>query len=162
MSAPRPDPDVRIRDAVTGDHSVLVDFNCRLARESEGRELDRARVEAGVRSILGDPGRGRYYVAERAGQVVACLLITHEYSDWRHGTFWWIQSVFTTEAARGEGVFKRLHAHVRALAKADPGVCGLRLYVEHENRRARETYERRGMKQTGYLVYEEDFTGLGG
>lgn len=149
-------PEGQVRPARLEDHETLVEFNCRLARESEGKTLDRARVVPGVRAILEDPAKGRYFVVEREGRVVACLLLTFEYSDWRHGYFWWIQSVYTAAEARGQGCFGRLYAHVEELARKDGGVCGLRLYVERENSRARRTYEHRGMQPTGYLVYERE------
>ncbi|MBI3891228.1 MAG: GNAT family N-acetyltransferase [Candidatus Wallbacteria bacterium] len=152
-------PEAFVRPARLDDHETLVSFNCLLAEESEGKRLDPARVRSGVRAILDDPAKGRYFVVERGGRVVACLLLTWEYSDWRFGMFWWIQSVYTAAEARGQGMFGMLHEHVRGLAKADERVCGLRLYVERENHRARKTYEHRGMRPTGYLVYEEEFEG---
>ncbi len=94
-------------------------------------------------------------VAEHGGRVVGCLMVTNEWSDWRNGIFWWIQSVYVEAGWRRKGVYRRLYDYVRALALADPGVCGFRLYVEKENAVAQATYESLGMKATDYLVYEE-------
>lgn len=148
---------LRIRPAVAGDAAVIADFNRCLARETEHRELDPARVAAGVAAVLIDPAKGRYLVAEADGRVVGQLMLTFEWSDWRNGCFWWIQSVYVEAAHRGRGVFTRLYRHVERLAHEDAGVCGLRLYMEHHNAPARAVYEKMGMKAAGYEVFEADF-----
>lgn len=145
-----------VRAARAADLSTLVAFNRAMARETEGRELD-ARLERGMERALGDPARGRYFVAERAGAVVGCLMLTTEWSDWRDGWFWWIQSVYVPAPARRTGVYRALYDHVRDAARRDPDVCGLRLYVERENAVAQRTYEGLGMHRTDYLLYEVDF-----
>lgn len=157
MPAPLP---VEIRPATLADVPVLADFNRRLARETEGRELDPARVSAGVAAVLEDPAKGRYYVAVPAtgGGVVGQLMLTGEWSDWRNGCFWWIQSVYVDATHRGRGVFTALYRHVEALARANPGVCGLRLYVEHHNAPARQAYQKLGLQPAGYEVLETDFS----
>ena len=96
-------------------------------------------------------------MGERDGEVVGQLLITYEWSDWRNGNFWWIQSVYVKEALRGRGVFRALFAHVEKLAKARKDVCGLRLYMDTHNAPARKTYERLGLKRTNYELFEMDF-----
>ena len=98
-------------------------------------------------------------MAEIDGRVVGQLMITYEWSDWRNGVFWWIQSVYVLPEARRLGVFSELYAHLERLAKATPGVCGLRLYVEHANERAQATYRRCGMVDAGYRVMEVDYSG---
>ena len=103
-----------------------------------------------------DEDLGRYYVAERGGEVVGCLMVTYEWSDWRNGTFWWIQSVYVTPSARRTGTFRRLYTTVRETALAG-GACGLRLYVERDNRGAQATYASLGMVTTPYLLLEEEF-----
>jgi ribosomal protein S18 acetylase RimI-like enzyme len=143
-----------IRRAAPADAAVLADFNTRMAAESEGTTLPPATIAAGVAAILADPAKGVYYVAEHAGEVVGQLLITYEYSDWRDGWLWWIQSVYVRPDHRRQGVFRALYRHVETQARADPTVAGLRLYVEQENNAARQTYERLGMHQTRYLVME--------
>ena len=149
---------VVVRPAQSADTSVISEFNCRLASESEDRHLDQYRVAIGVAALLKSTGRGQYFVAEVDGAVVGQLLITYEWSDWRNGMFWWIQSVYVTEEHRRSGIFSGLYQTVSKLAKQDPTVCGLRLYVEQENDGARDTYLSRGMSMTGYEVMEIDFT----
>ena len=146
---------MRVRQATPADAPLLIEFNCAMALETEGKELLPEVIGAGVRALLANPAAGFYVVAESEGRVVGALLITKEWSDWRNGTFWWIQSVYVRPEARRQGVYKTLYRHVQDLASNDPGVCGFRLYVERENARAQETYRALGMKQTHYLVFEE-------
>jgi GNAT superfamily N-acetyltransferase len=146
-----------IRPATHSDARTLAQFNALMAKETENRELDPLLLQAGVESLFQDPSRGLYYVAETEGRVVGQLMLTYEWSDWRNGTFWWIQSVYVEKAFRGTGVFKALYHHVLTMAKDRPDVCGLRLYVEHDNTTAKQTYERLGMKKTPYEMYEIDF-----
>jgi len=128
-----------------------------LALETENRRLALARVVEGVRALLKDPAKGVYFLAEVDCQVVGQLLITYEWSDWRNGNFWWLQSVYVVKALRGRGVFRALFEHVHALAKARKDVCGLRLYMDAHNDRARKVYAKLGMNRTDYEVFELDF-----
>jgi ribosomal protein S18 acetylase RimI-like enzyme len=147
-----------IRPAVTADHALLVAFNLAMAKETEDKELDPALLSAGVSRVLADPSCGRYFVCEdrERAEVVGALLITLEWSDWRNGDFWWIQSVYTAPQARGSGVYRSLHEHVVSAAKSE-GAVGVRLYVEPHNTRAIATYAKLGMKKT-YDVMETPFT----
>ncbi len=149
---------VRVRDAVPADVDVIAEFNARLARESEARELDLGILKPGVAAVLSDRGRGRYFVAMVGAEIAGQVMITTEWSDWRNGWFWWIQSVYVAERFRGHGVYRTLHRHVESAARAEGNVIGLRLYVEEENRRARTTYEHQAMHETGYLLYETDWS----
>ncbi len=153
--------DLVIRTGSLNDLDTIAEFNLRMARETEARELDLSVLRSGVAAVLADRTKGRYYVAEAGGEIVGQLLITYEWSDWRNGMFWWIQSVYVPEAWRGKKVFGSLYAHVRRLAQVDNGVCGIRLYVEHENVRAQRTYEHLGMTETAYRLFEVDFTARG-
>src|SRR5512146_2642080 len=128
--------DITIRDAQIDDATFLAAGNVAMALESEHKRLDPATVARGVQAVLDDSSRGRYFVAERDGRPVGQLMVTYEWSDWRNGNFWWIQSVYVLPEARRLGVFRRLFAHLERLAKADATVCGIRLYVERENARA--------------------------
>ncbi|SEI73430.1 GNAT family N-acetyltransferase [Frateuria terrea] len=143
-----------IRPATRSDVSHLVDWNAAMARETEAKSLDRAVLARGVTGVFDDPRRGFYLVAERAGVAVGCLLVTFEWSDWRCGDFWWIQSVYVVPDARRGGVFRALYAEAREQARA-AGAVGLRLYVETENHRAQRTYAELGMAPCHYLMYEE-------
>ena len=146
---------MRVRLATPQDAPALVEFSAAMALETEQKELLPNVIGAGVRSLLGNPAAGFYVVAEEHRQVAGSLMITKEWSDWRNGTFWWIQSVYVRPEFRRQGVYKRLYRHVQELAANDPAVCGFRLYVERENGRAQATYQALGMKETRYLVFEE-------
>ena len=146
-----------MRPAGPGDLDALVEFQQAMARETEHKTLDERRLRAGLAAVLGDPARGRYIVAERDHAPLGCLMLTTEWSDWRDGWFWWIQSVYTRPEARGLGVFRRLYEHVLAEARARADVCGIRLYVEQTNGPAQRVYERVGMRPSSYRFYEVDF-----
>jgi GNAT superfamily N-acetyltransferase len=146
--------DISVREASLPDWAIIADFNVRLARESEDLDLDPARVETGVRAILTDPAKGIYYVAEDAGAVVGQLMVTYEWSDWRNGLIWWIQSVYVRPEFRRAGVFRALFRHLQSLARVQKEVCTLRLYVHGENAQAHRSYERMGMSRTKYQIYE--------
>jgi len=149
--------EIKVRPVRPSDAPFIVRFNICLALETEGKRLQSERVTAGVAGLLGDESKGTYFIAEAEGQVAGQLLITREWSDWRNGHFWWIQSVYVVEQFRGSGLFRALFEHVHTLAKAQPDVCGIRLYMEAHNVRARQAYERLGLKQTDYQVFEMDF-----
>jgi len=148
---------MHVRLATPQDRATLVDFNARLALESEGKQLDRARLDEGVAALLADEGRGRYFMALEGGRCVGALAITREWSDWRCGWFWWIQSVYVVPEARGRKVYRALHDEVQRRALAEGDVCGLRLYVERGNQRARTVYEAVGMHSSHYELYEVEF-----
>jgi GNAT superfamily N-acetyltransferase len=147
-----------IRTASLSDLDTLADFNARMARETEDKELDMSVLTSGVRKALSNGEHGIYYVAEVDGVIVGQLLLTYEWSDWRNGQFWWIQSVYVPEEWRGKKIFTALYDHVRKKAKEDRSVCGLRLYADSENSRAQATYTTLGMKKTSYEMFEDDFT----
>jgi ribosomal protein S18 acetylase RimI-like enzyme len=144
-----------IRRATAADAAAISRFNQAMALETEGKSLIPELVDAGVRRLIGEPSLGFYVVASDGDAIVACLLITQEWSDWRNGLFWWIQSVFVETAYRRQGVYSSLYQHVQDLAAADPQVCGFRLYVEKDNVVAQQAYAALGMAATDYLVYEE-------
>ncbi|MGB5247857.1 MAG: GNAT family N-acetyltransferase [Woeseia sp.] len=146
-----------IRAATSKDAQQIARFNAAIAKETEERTLDPAIVNQGVSAVLSDPGKGRYWVAERDGQVVGQIMVTWEWSDWRNGMQWWIQSVYVNPESRGQGVFSALYRHVESLARGAADVCGLRLYVEKDNARAQQIYTALGMTQPGYQVMEVDF-----
>lgn len=148
--------DITIRAARPDDWRVIADYNCRLAWESEQKRLDPARIEPGVQAILNDTTKGRYFVAEVDGRVIGQIMHTWEWSDWRNGQIWWLQSVYVAPEHRRQGVFKRLFDHLIQLGQTEK-VLGIRLYVENQNERAQRTYEQAGMDKAGYLVMERWF-----
>ncbi|MGH7565943.1 MAG: GNAT family N-acetyltransferase [Gemmatimonadota bacterium] len=162
-----------VRAARESDVSLIADFNHRLARESEDRELDWGTLARGVAALIADLARGHYWIAEAtgpahagesapaggtagtgAGAVGQCL-VTTEWSDWTNGRYWWFQSVYVVPEYRGHGVFRALWDHVESAARSEGDVASLRLYVEQDNASARAVYEKLGMKETGYMVYEK-------
>ncbi len=146
---------IEIRLATRDDWPTIVEFNCLLAEESEGKCLDRQHIEPGVRALLDDPRKGRYLVAVAQGRIVGQLMHTYEWSDWRNGDIWWLQSVYVHPDYRRHGVFRALFDRLRSEAEADPAVVGLRLYVEEHNTRAHETYRKLGLSEGGYFVMEK-------
>jgi ribosomal protein S18 acetylase RimI-like enzyme len=147
--------DLKIRRAGLRDAPSLVAFNSAMALETEGKVLLPRVIGAGVRGLLRRPDSGFYLVAELDGEVIAALMVTREWSDWRNGDFWWIQSVYVRPAFRRRGVYRKLYRHLQAQAAKKRAVCGFRLYVERDNRRAQATYRANGMGRTHYLVYEQ-------
>jgi len=148
---------VALRRATLSDAPTIARFNALLASETEQISLDQDRLLKGVEALLRDSTKGFYVVAESKNVIVGQLMITYEWSDWRNGVFWWIQSVYVEKAFRGTGVFKMLFDHIHSLAISSPDVCGLRLYVEKRNVRAKQTYERLAMHSSHYEMYEMDF-----
>ena len=145
---------ISIREANPGDLALVCAWNDALARESEDKQLDLGALRRGVGRVLDDAALGRYFIAEIDGVPAGQMMLTREWSDWRDGMFWWIQSVYVAPEFRGSGVFRRLYHHVEGLAAADGHVCGLRLYVHVENERAIEVYKRLGMVDAEYRVME--------
>jgi ribosomal protein S18 acetylase RimI-like enzyme len=143
-----------VRPATPADAPFIVEFNRLLAEESEGKALDLPLLAAGVAAGLADPRKALYFIAEEDGRVLGQVMVTFEWSDWRNGWFWWIQSVYVRPEARRRGVFRALFEHVAGAACRDLQVIGLRLYVEEENRPAQETYSRLGLSPTSYHIME--------
>ena len=146
---------MNIRLAQESETAALVEFNQAMALETEGKTLDAQILQSGVRQVFHDEEKGFYVVAEEGGRIVGGLMITFEWSDWRSGWFWWIQSVYILPEFRGQGIYRRLYDFVREAARAKEDVCGFRLYVEKENTSAQKVYEKLGMEQSHYLMYEE-------
>jgi len=142
------------RPATPADLERVVHFQIAMARETEDLELDRQVCTRGVQAVFRNPSLGQYYVSEKAGEVVGSLLITYEWSDWRDGMVWWIQSVYVTPEARKQGVYAGLYEYVKGLAQADEGVRGIRLYVDQRNTAAQQVYTRLGMNGEHYQVFE--------
>lgn len=148
MSAPT------YRPAIPLDAGMIVEFQIAMARETEDLELDRDVCRRGVEAVFADPSLGRYYVCREDGRVIGSIMITSEWSDWRNGVVWWIQSVYLAPEARNRGFYTGLYRYVQQLAEADPKVQGIRLYVDKRNTRAQQVYARLGMDGEHYQVYE--------
>ena len=150
--------DFVIRGATVADVETITEFNACLAQETEDMSLDRPTLRRGVEALVSDATRGSYYLA-CTDRVVGQIMHTREWSDWRNGDIWWIQSVYVHPHHRRRGVFRSLYQHLRTLAESDPGVVGLRLYVERQNTPARDTYKGLGMSEARYLVMQHLFGG---
>jgi GNAT superfamily N-acetyltransferase len=146
-----------IRSAQAKDLGKIVSFQIEMARLTEERALSQNLVGRGVKAVIDNPQLGFYLIAEWEGEVQASLLVTREWSDWRAGWFWWIQSVFVTPSFRNQGLYRALHNRVKSRAQEAGDVVGLRLYVETENQSAMEVYRRMGMVETNYRIYEEEW-----
>ena len=148
---------ITLRTATRNDAPVIAHYNAAMALETEHLHLDMERLLKGVNGIFDDASRGFYLVAEMDGAVIGQLMITYEWSDWRNGVFWWIQSVFVKEEFRAQKVFRSLYDRVVAMAHEQGNVCGIRLYVEKDNSKAHAVYEKLGMSVTQYDLLETDF-----
>jgi GNAT superfamily N-acetyltransferase len=148
---------LKIRSATVGDVDKLVEFNAAMALETEHKILDPKILHSGVHAIFDEPRRGFYLVAEMDGQTIGCLMITYEWSDWRNGAWWWLQSVYVVPDHRRGGIFRGLYRQVEESARKTAGVIGLRLYVERENETAQRTYASLGMSETAYRLFETEF-----
>jgi ribosomal protein S18 acetylase RimI-like enzyme len=150
-----------IRKAILQDATRIAEFNIAMARETEGKELLPQVIHTGVANLIANPERGFYLVCENytdagaGAEPMGSLMVTTEWSDWRNGNFWWIQSVYVKPDHRQKGIYRAMYSHLKGMAKADANVCGFRLYVEQENVTAQKTYESLGMARTDYLMYEE-------
>ena len=142
------------RRATPADLNSIVEFQLAMARETEDLELNREVCTKGVQAVFANSSLGAYFVSEKDGRVIASLLTTYEWSDWRNGMVWWIQSVYVIPEARKQGIYAGLYAHVKRLAEADERVQGIRLYVDKRNTRAQQVYARLGMNGEHYQVFE--------
>jgi len=145
-----------IREATPADKATIAGFNSLMAEETEGKALDPGVTGPGVEAALADPAKGRYWLATADGEIAGQIMVTYEWSDWRNGMLWWIQSVYIPRRYRRQGIFSALYKHVESIARADQSVRGLRLYVENSNERAQDTYRALNMTQP-YLVMESLF-----
>ncbi len=143
-----------IRKAELKDAQIIAEYNCKMALETEDLELDKDKVLNGVKHAIEDHSKAEYYLYELEAIVVGQLMITKEWSDWRDSYLWWIQSVYVNKQHRRKGVFGELYKYVENLVEKDPTACGIRLYVEKNNKSAQSTYQKMGMHETHYILYE--------
>lgn len=144
-----------IRRATIDDADALAEFNIKTAMETEAMEILPEVARSGVKTMIENPQMGFYLVAEVDSAIQASLMITVEWSDWRNGLFWWIQSVYVEPQYRRQGLYRKLYQQVKSLAATEDNVCGFRLYVEQDNQVAQQAYRALNMKDTGYRLYEE-------
>jgi len=147
--------DLVIRKADLHDLETIVEFNKSMAMETESKELEHTVISDGVRNMMMKPELGFYLAAIFDGEVIGSLMITTEWSDWRNGMFWWIQSVYVLPEFRRKGVYRKLYEYVKKLASKEKNVTGYRLYVEENNTTAQATYLSLGMSKTVYQMFEE-------
>ena len=145
---------IEIRRGRRKDASNIVDFQIRMAKETEDFALDRPTVEKGVHAVFDDPHKGAYWIAELDNKVVGCLLTVPEWSDWRNGTVLWIHSVYVIPSARRRGIFRMMYENLKTTVARSADLRGLRLYVERENERAQKTYNAMGMDGNHYKMFE--------
>lgn len=143
-----------IRVATEADIPVVISFQKNMAIETENVVLDDAVVREGLRNLMADASKGKYYVAEENGTIIGCLMTTYEWSDWRNGNVIWIQSVYVPKEHRGKGVYKAMYDFIQQMVKNDPNLRGVRLYVDKRNQAAQRVYEKLGMNGEHYQVYE--------
>lgn len=144
---------ISIRKATIEDAQIIIDFQQKMAWETEQMTLAGDIVSKGVNAVFQKTNLGEYWVAEDSGNIVASLLITYEWSDWRNSIVWWFQSVYVLPDWRRTGIFRSMYLHIKGEADKQ-GVAGLRLYVESNNSRAQQTYEALGMQSEHYRMYE--------
>jgi GNAT superfamily N-acetyltransferase len=144
---------ITIRKAVSGDAPHIIDFQQKMAWETENLHLPLEIVTKGVYAVFEKETLGQYWVAEQNGKVVASLLLTYEWSDWRNAPVWWFQSVYVVPENRRNGIFRSMYLYIREEAEKQ-NIAGLRLYVETNNIRACKTYESLGMNSEHYRMYE--------
>lgn len=149
---------VKIRKAEPNDYEIIAEYNINMAKETEDIVLKRETVLQGCKTILSDSSKGFYLVAENENrEIIGQLMITYEWSDWRNGTIWWIQSVYVAEKYRRNGVYSTLYRHLEQMSEDEGNVAAIRLYVAKTNKRAQRTYSKQGMRESDYFIYEKDF-----
>lgn len=144
----------KIRFATIEDWEAIAQFQVLMAEETENVTLDKNTIENGVKAVFENPHFGKYYVAENEGKIIACLLTTYEWSDWRSAMVWWLQSVYVLPEYRKTGVFSMMYQHIKSLVAADANIGGIRLYMINSNHRARAVYEAMGMDGHHYQLFE--------
>lgn len=143
-----------VRKATTTDINSIVNFQLKMAAETEGIELHESNVKKGVSSVINDGSKGQYYVTEINGNIIASLLTTYEWSDWRNGTILWIQSVYVLKEYRRKGVYRNMYSHIKQLVMENESLNGIRLYADKLNLPAHKTYQQLGMSPDHYITFE--------
>ena len=142
-----------IRQAVSGDLNKILDFQLKMAEETEGLLLPPEKLRPGIEAALNDKNKGLYFMAETKGEIAGSLMITREWSDWRNAWVAWIQSVYVRPEFRRKGIYSALYRHVKALVEKGE-YAGIRLYVDKTNTAAQKTYSALGMNGEHYRLFE--------
>ncbi len=145
---------ITIRPATQEDSAYIIEFQQRMALETENVKLDATVLAEGLKRLFDDPAKGKYYVAEDNGEVIGCLMTTFEWSEWRCGNVLWIQSVYIKPSHRSKGVFRKMYEHIKSMVTPESEYRGIRLYVDKTNAAAQKVYEKLGMNGEHYQVYE--------
>jgi len=145
---------MEVRKATLNDIDSIVDFQLKMAAETEGIELDKPTVIKGITAVVTDYSKGQYYVTEIDKSIVASLLTTYEWSDWRNGTILWIESVYVNNEYRRKGVYRNMYSHIKQLVLENEKLNGIRLYADKSNHAAHKTYQKLGMSPDHYVTFE--------
>ena len=146
--------DLVFKKADISKHRDIVDFQLCLAKESEGIDLDRNTLEQGVISVFEDSHKGFYYIVENNNEVIGCLLLLKEWSDWRNANILWIHSVYVKKEFREQGVFRKMYSEIKAQVLSNSSYAGIRLFVDRTNKRAISVYRSLGMSDEHYTLFE--------
>jgi ribosomal protein S18 acetylase RimI-like enzyme len=145
---------IKVREALRNEAESIIRFQIEMAKETENMVLEHSIVSAGVEAVFADPTKGTYYLAESEGETIGCMLTTYEWSDWRNGTFIWLQSVYVKPGFRGKGVFRSMYQHIKELVSENEYLKGIRLYVFHTNESAQAVYRALQMEGQHYRMFE--------
>ncbi len=145
---------ITIRKAQPKDIECIVGFQKEMALETENLTLDYDILFKGVTAVFEDDAKANYFIAEKEGEPTGMLMITTEWSDWRNGWMWWIQSVYIKPGYRRKGIYKLLYEHVKKIVLKSNNIMGLRLYVDKRNIPAQSVYDSLGMTGDHYTTYE--------
>lgn len=136
-------------------HELIVDFQLKMAKETEDLILEESVVTKGVAAVFDDSSKGEYFVAlDESGKCIASLLTIPEWSDWRCKNVLWIHSVYVVESMRSKKVFKEMYLYLKGSVENSQDLAGLRLYVDKSNKRAQSVYQKIGMSNEHYELYE--------
>ncbi len=145
---------MKIRPAIKTDIKTLVEFQLAMAKETENLSLDIKTLEQGIKSVINDVQKAKYFVAEENKKLIGCFMVTPEWSDWRAGYFIWLQSVYVIPEFRKKGVYRAMYAYLKDIVKTNMDYKGIRLYVDKANENAIKVYEKTGMHTTNYQMLE--------
>lgn len=145
---------MEITVATAEDITGIVEFQQKMAQETEQLTLDKITVTQGVQAVFSNPAKGTYVVAKDRNTLVASMLLTLEWSDWRNASFLWIQSLYVLPNYRQKGIFKKMYNYVKKTVNDSTHYAGIKLYVATENEIAQNVYKNVGMASSHYRLFE--------